>query len=90
MRTYWHLRRATIPTLAVPGQARRYQRPGRVRQIYHLDRAGPVGSLVVAPGTNPDEAYERLLASLLARSDVYLTGYHAAYIGRMESAGVSG
>ncbi|MGM0930468.1 MAG: zinc-binding dehydrogenase [Actinomycetota bacterium] len=39
------------------------------------------GSLVVVPGV--DETSE-LLPSLLALSDVYLTGYHAAYTGRVE------
>lgn len=38
------------------------------------------GSLVVVPGT--DESSE-LLGSLLTLSDVYLTGYHAAHMGRV-------
>jgi len=41
------------------------------------------GSLVVVPGIDPDTADEGLLASLLALSDVYLTGYHAAHMGRV-------
>ena len=40
------------------------------------------GSLVVVPGV--DESSE-LLPSLLSLSDVYLTGYHAAYMGRVEA-----
>ena len=39
------------------------------------------GSLVVVPGV--DESSE-LLPSLLSLSDVYLTGYHAAHMGRVE------
>jgi threonine dehydrogenase-like Zn-dependent dehydrogenase len=39
------------------------------------------GSLVVVPGT-VDEA---LYASLLTLSDVYLTGYHAAHMGRVSA-----
>ena len=46
------------------------------------------GSLVVVPGTHPDTADEALLASLLALSDVYLTGYHAAHMGQV-SAGTT-
>lgn len=41
------------------------------------------GSLVVVPGVDPDNADESLLASLLTLSDVYLTGYHAAHMGRV-------
>jgi threonine dehydrogenase-like Zn-dependent dehydrogenase len=41
------------------------------------------GSLVVVPGV--DETSE-LLPSLLTLSDVYLTGYHAAHMGRVSSA----
>ena len=40
------------------------------------------GSLVVVPGI--DEASE-LLPSLLTLSDVYLTGYHAAHMGRVSA-----
>lgn len=40
------------------------------------------GSLVVVPGV--DESSE-LLPSLLTLSDVYLTGYHAAHMGRVEA-----
>lgn len=40
------------------------------------------GSLVVVPGI--DESSE-LLPSLLTLSDVYLTGYHAAHMGRVEA-----
>ncbi len=42
------------------------------------------GSLVVVPDTDPDIADESLLTSLLALSDVYLTGYHAAHLGQVE------
>ncbi|WP_211373494.1 zinc-binding dehydrogenase [Agromyces allii] len=42
------------------------------------------GSLVVVPGVDPTTADESLLASLLALSDVYLTGFHAAHMGRVE------
>ena len=38
------------------------------------------GSLVKVPDVDPAEAEESLLASLLALSDVYLTGYHAAHM----------
>lgn len=41
------------------------------------------GSLVLVPGVDPAAADERLLASLLTLSDVYLTGYHAAHMGRV-------
>ena len=41
------------------------------------------GSLVVVPDVDPDAADESLLNSLLALSDVYLTGYHAAHMGRV-------
>lgn len=42
------------------------------------------GSLVVVPDTDPATAEPGLLNSLLALSDVYLTGYHAAHMGRVE------
>ena len=42
------------------------------------------GSLVVVPGVDPATADEPLLASLLSLSDVYLTGYHAAHMGRVQ------
>ncbi|HEX7717818.1 MAG TPA: alcohol dehydrogenase catalytic domain-containing protein [Marmoricola sp.] len=42
------------------------------------------GSLVVVPGVDPATADSSLLASLLALSDVYLTGHHAAHMGRVE------
>lgn len=42
------------------------------------------GSLVVVPDVDPTTADEKLLASLLTLSDVYLTGYHAAHMGRVE------
>ncbi|MFI8593076.1 zinc-binding dehydrogenase [Microbacterium sp. NPDC078428] len=41
------------------------------------------GSLVKVPGTDPASADEGLLASLLSLSDVYLTGHHAAHMGRV-------
>ena len=40
------------------------------------------GTLVVVPGV--DETSTDLFPSLLALSDVYLTGYHAAFMGRVE------
>jgi threonine dehydrogenase-like Zn-dependent dehydrogenase len=43
------------------------------------------GSLVKVPGVDPDTASESLLASLLTLSDVYLTGYHGAFMGEVES-----
>jgi len=39
------------------------------------------GSLVKVPDADPDALDERMLASLLTLSDVYLTGYHAAHMG---------
>ncbi|WP_062516367.1 zinc-binding dehydrogenase [Demequina gelatinilytica] len=42
------------------------------------------GSLVVVPDIDPETASEELLASLLALSDVYLTGYHAAFMAEIE------
>lgn len=42
------------------------------------------GSLVKVPGVNPDTADEPLLASLLTLSDVYLTGYHAAFMAQVK------
>lgn len=42
------------------------------------------GSLVVVPDVDPSTADDGLLASLLTLSDVYLTGYHAAHMGRVE------
>lgn len=41
------------------------------------------GSLVAVRDIDPDTADERLLASLLTLSDVYLTGYHAAHMGQV-------
>ena len=41
------------------------------------------GSLVKVPGVG-ENADEDLLGSLLALSDVYLTGWHAAHMGRVE------
>ena len=41
------------------------------------------GSLVVVPDVDPDAADESLLNSLLALSDVYLTGYHAAHMAQV-------
>ncbi len=43
------------------------------------------GSLVKVPDLDPRRADEGMLASLLTLSDVYLTGYHAAYMGQVES-----
>ena len=43
------------------------------------------GSLVTVGGADASTADEALLASLLSLSDVYLTGYHAAYTGRVEA-----
>lgn len=42
------------------------------------------GSLVKMPDLDPATADESLLASLLTLSDVYLTGYHAAYTGQVQ------
>jgi threonine dehydrogenase-like Zn-dependent dehydrogenase len=42
------------------------------------------GSLVKVPGVN-EHSDEALLASLLTLSDVYLTGWHAALMGRVEA-----
>lgn len=39
------------------------------------------GSLAVVPDVDPASASDALLHSLLALSDVYLTGYHAAHVG---------
>lgn len=41
------------------------------------------GSLVTVPDVDPGTADPALLASLLALSDVYLTGHHAAHLGRV-------
>ncbi|GAB4095081.1 zinc-dependent alcohol dehydrogenase family protein [Brachybacterium horti] len=41
------------------------------------------GSLVPVPEVDADTADESLLASLLTLSDVYLTGYHAAYMAQV-------
>ena len=41
------------------------------------------GSLVVVPGVTENDT--ELLPSLLTLSDVYLTGYHAAFMGRVEA-----
>lgn len=41
------------------------------------------GSLVKVPDVDPATADDALLASLLTLSDVYLTGYHAAYMGEV-------
>lgn len=43
------------------------------------------GSLVKVGGADASTADEALLASLLSLSDVYLTGYHAAHMGRVEA-----
>jgi threonine dehydrogenase-like Zn-dependent dehydrogenase len=40
------------------------------------------GTLVVVPGV---DEHSELLPSLLTLSDVYLTGYHAAFMGRVEA-----
>lgn len=42
------------------------------------------GSAVKVPGVDPDTADDALLGSLLTLSDVYLTGWHAAVMGRVE------
>ncbi|WP_029151181.1 alcohol dehydrogenase catalytic domain-containing protein [Microbacterium indicum] len=41
------------------------------------------GTLVKVPDVDPATADEPLLASLLTLSDVYLTGYHAAFMGEV-------
>ncbi|MFT8593784.1 MAG: alcohol dehydrogenase catalytic domain-containing protein [Bifidobacterium sp.] len=43
------------------------------------------GSLVKVPDVDPDTAPADLLASLLTLSDVYLTGYHGAFMGEVTS-----
>jgi threonine dehydrogenase-like Zn-dependent dehydrogenase len=43
------------------------------------------GSLVIVAGADASTADDALLASLLSLSDVYLTGYHAAHMGRVEA-----
>lgn len=62
-------------------QARRLVRRGRCR--WSAGREGPrtagSGTLVPIPG----DVDEKLLPSLLALSDVYLTGYHAAHMGNV-------
>lgn len=42
------------------------------------------GTMVKVPGVDPATADESLLKSLLALSDVYLTGYHAAYMAEIK------
>ncbi|WNM28493.1 alcohol dehydrogenase catalytic domain-containing protein [Demequina capsici] len=42
------------------------------------------GSAVIVPGVDPETASDDLLASLLALSDVYLTGFHAAYMAQIK------
>lgn len=41
------------------------------------------GTLVKVPGVDPATAAPELLSSLLTLSDVYLTGYHAAFMGKV-------
>ncbi|WP_234996515.1 alcohol dehydrogenase catalytic domain-containing protein [Demequina sp. NBRC 110054] len=43
------------------------------------------GTLVKVPGVDAASADDALLKSLLTLSDVYLTGYHAAFMGRVEA-----
>lgn len=52
---------------------------GAQAELVRVPQAG--GTLVAVPGV--DESSE-LLPSLLTLSDVYLTGYHAAHMGRVE------
>lgn len=56
--------------------------PGVQAELARVPQAD--GSLVVVPGVDPETAEESLLASLLTLSDVYLTGYHAAHMGKVE------
>ncbi|WP_231123414.1 zinc-binding dehydrogenase [Nocardioides sambongensis] len=51
---------------------------GLQAQLARIPQAS--GSLVKVPDVSPDSADEALLASLLTLSDVYLTGYHAAFM----------
>lgn len=51
---------------------------GEAFRLAHAD-----GTAVVVPGIDPDTASEALLGSLLTLSDVYLTGWHAAVMGRV-------
>lgn len=55
--------------------------PGLQAELARIPQAD--GSLVVVPGVDPETADESLLASLLTLSDVYLTGYHAAFTGKV-------
>jgi threonine dehydrogenase-like Zn-dependent dehydrogenase len=57
--------------------------PGLQAEYARIPQAD--GTLVVVPGVDPATADEPLLASLLTLSDVYLTGYHAAFMGRVEA-----
>lgn len=50
-------------------------------QAFRLRQAD--GSAVKVPGVNPDTADDALLGSLLTLSDVYLTGWHAAFMGQV-------
>jgi len=58
------------------------QTGGLQAELAHIPLAD--GSLVVVPDVDPATADPSLLASLLALSDVYLTGHHAAHMGRVE------
>ncbi|WP_174442361.1 zinc-binding dehydrogenase [Demequina silvatica] len=60
-------------TPAVPGLQAEYAR------VPQAD-----GSAVVVHDVDPETASEELLASLLALSDVYLTGYHAAFMAEIK------
>lgn len=51
-------------------------------EAFRLQQAD--GSAVKVQGVNPDTADDALLGSLLTLSDVYLTGWHAAHMGRVE------
>lgn len=54
---------------------------GGQSEAFRLQQAD--GSAVKVPGIDPDTADDALLGSLLTLSDVYLTGWHAAVMGRV-------
>ncbi|RMI04887.1 IMP dehydrogenase [Cellulomonas triticagri] len=55
--------------------------PGLQAEYARIPQAD--GTLVVVPDVDPATADDALLASLLTLSDVYLTGYHAAFMGKV-------
>ncbi|WP_236685294.1 alcohol dehydrogenase catalytic domain-containing protein [Demequina salsinemoris] len=55
--------------------------PGLQAEYSRIPQAS--GTLVKVPGVDAASADDALLKSLLTLSDVYLTGYHAAFMGRV-------